>query len=107
MGLGPFHDRARPGYRPTLVEQENRDLDVPGELLHLVTATATLSPGPRCEAVPGHLLDLVLIAGVVKRAGRPPTGVTDAGVLVPLAAGVEDHGSSLSRRAITSGTCSR
>src|SRR4051794_36951771 len=107
MRLCPVHDLAGARDRLPLVQSQHRNADLPGQLLDLLAALATLAPGPRREPIAGHLAKLVLIAGVVERLGRPPTRVPQGGKRFLLPARVKDHGASLSSRAITSGTCTR
>src|SRR5439155_20826208 len=90
-----------------LVERQNRKPDLPGQLADLLTAPAPLAPGPGHHPVARQVAELVLVPGIVEGVRRASAGVADGGMGFLLPAGVEDHAASLSRRAITSGTCSR
>src|SRR6266545_2827370 len=107
MGLRPFDDLARPDDRLALVQGEHREIDLAGELAHLVAAALAVPPRPGHQPIAGEVADLVLVAGLIEGLGRAAAGVSDRCVLFPLAARVEDHAASLSRRASTSGTCLR
>src|SRR5512144_2529753 len=107
MGPRPLDDLARADHGLALVEDEDGHVDLPRELPDLLASAATLAPGPGGEAVAGQVANLVLVSRLVERPGRPSAGVPDRGLLLLLSAGVEDHAASLSRRPMTSGTCSR
>src|SRR5690349_22387232 len=107
MRLRPVDDLAGARDRLSLVESQHRNADLAGQLLDLLPALAAISPGPRGQPIAGHLADLVLVAGVIERLGGAPAGMPQGSKRFLLTARVEDHGASLSSRAITSGTCAR
>src|SRR5262245_26947653 len=107
MGLRPVNDPAGARDRAALVEYQDRHVDLAGELRHLLAPASALAPGPGREPVTGEIANLVLVAGLVQRLRGPAARMSHRAERLLLAAGVEDHGARLSRRAITSGTCSR
>src|SRR5262245_1658688 len=104
---GPVDDLGRADHGPALVQRQHREVDLTGELLDLLAAAPAIAPGPRHQPVAGQVADLVLVAGLVECLGGASTRMSERAGRLLLTARVEDHGASLSRRAITSGTCSR
>src|SRR5829696_5986150 len=107
MGLRPLDDLAGAHHRLALIQRQDRQIDLPREPLDLVAAPTALAPGPGHPLVAGQVPDLVLIPGFIERLRRASAGVPDGREVLLLAAGEEDHAARLSRRASTSGTCSR
>src|SRR5215218_3302008 len=95
MLVGPAGDRAGAGDHLAAVEHEDRHLVGAAELLDLGAVILTAAPGPGHQPVAADGLELILVAGRVKRLTRLGAGMGEGGPGLLLSAGVEDHRLSL------------